>query len=85
MPKPLNISYQFKDFDKSKLTNSLIIKVANYFGTSINSKGDAEMLSLNMSRLRGIQLSANTIRRIYGLLPPTEPSTSTLDKLSICI
>jgi hypothetical protein len=85
MPKPLNISYQFKDFDKSKLTNSLIIKVANYFGTSINSKGDAEMLSLNISRRKGIQLSANTIRRIYGLLPPTKPSASTLDKLSNCI
>lgn len=82
MPKELNISYQIKGSDKTKLIKLLIRKVENYFGTSIKSKGDAELLSLNMSRQKGILLSSNTIRRVFGLLPATKHSTSTLNKLS---
>ena len=48
----------------------------------IKSRGDCVFLSNAILEILGIDMSYNTIRRFYNLLPPTNPSIRTLNTLA---
>ncbi|MEJ6792112.1 MAG: hypothetical protein QNK89_05085 [Lacinutrix sp.] len=63
----------------------LKIKVEEKIGTKIESRGDCELLSNAILDVLEIDLSYNTIRRLYGLLPSTKPNSKTLNTLALFI
>lgn len=60
-------------------------KVEEIIGTKIVGRGDCELLSNAILDVLDIDLSYNTIRRLYGLAPSTKPSTKTLNTLALFI
>lgn len=57
-------------------------EVEEKFGTKIQNRGDCELLSNVILDVLNIDLSYNTIRRLYGLAPTTKPNSKTLNSLS---
>lgn len=57
-------------------------EVEEKLGTKIQNRGDCELLSDIILKVLDIDLSYNTIRRLYGLAPATKPNSKTLNSLS---
>lgn len=57
-------------------------QIEDKIGFKIINRGDCELLSNIILDILGIEISYNTIRRLYGLAPSTKPNINTLDKLS---
>ena len=51
-------------------------------GFKIKNRGDCVRLSQMISMELGIDLSYNTLRRLYGIVQGTSPSSTTLNTLS---
>ena len=60
-------------------------KVEEKIGTKIENRGDCELLSNAILDVLDIDLSYNTIRRLYGLAPSTKPNSKTLNTLALFI
>ncbi|MDB4162145.1 hypothetical protein N9772_07245 [Bacteroidia bacterium] len=57
-------------------------EIEELIGRKINNRGDCEYLSNAIFDSMSIDISFNTLRRIYGLLPATKPNISTLNILA---
>jgi hypothetical protein len=51
-------------------------------GTSITNRGDCELLSNIILEVMDIEISFNTLRRLYGIIPSTNPNKKTLNTLA---
>lgn len=60
-------------------------KVEEKIGTKIENRGDCELLSNAILDVLDIDISYNTIRRLYGLVPSTKPNSKTLNTLALFI
>ena len=57
-------------------------EVESKFGKKIEKRGDCEMISNAILEFLDIEISYNTLRRLYGLAPYTKPNTKTLNTLA---
>ena len=57
-------------------------EVESKFGKKIEKRGDCEMISNAILEILDIEISYNTLRRLYGLAPYTKPNTKTLNTLA---
>ena len=57
-------------------------RVEKKIGGTIKTRGDCELLSNAITETLDIDISYNTLRRMYGLVPYTKPNTKTLNTLS---
>ena len=48
----------------------------------VRSRGDCEFISNTIYEKLNLEISYNTLRRLYGLAPFTKPSNKTLDTLA---
>ena len=64
------------------LIDILKTEVQHFLGRKITKRGDCEYLSHAIFDSLNIEVSFNTLRRIYGLLPPTNPNIRTLNTLA---
>jgi hypothetical protein len=64
------------------LIDILKTEVEHFLGRKITKRGDCEYLSHAIFDSLNIEVSFNTLRRIYGLLPPTNPNIKTLNTLA---
>ena len=60
-------------------------RIEEKIGTKIENRGDCELLSNAILDILDIDLSYNTIRRLYGLAPSTKPNSKTLNTLALFI
>lgn len=60
-------------------------KVEEKIGTKIKNRGDCELLSNAILDVLDIDISYNTFRRLYGLVPSTKPNSKTLNTLALFI
>ena len=51
-------------------------------GRSITNRGDCELLSNIILEVMDIEISFNTLRRLYGIIPSTNPNKKTLNTLA---
>jgi hypothetical protein len=65
------------------LIDILKTEIEGIIGRKINNRGDCEYLSNAIFDYTSIDISFNTLRRIYGLLPPTNPNIKTLNTLAL--
>ena len=52
------------------------------FGKKVENRGDCEMISNTILELLDVEISYNTLRRMYELVPYTKPNTKTLNTLN---
>ncbi|MDG1309054.1 MAG: hypothetical protein P8P13_00995 [Flavobacteriaceae bacterium] len=52
------------------------------FGKKVENRGDCEMISNTILELLDVEISYNTLRRMYELVPYTKPNTKTLNTLA---
>jgi len=64
------------------LINTLKTEIERKVRRSITKKGDCEFLSDAIFETIDLDISTNTLRRFYGLLPKTRPNKKTLDTLA---
>lgn len=57
-------------------------KLEEKIGRSITNRGDCELLSNIILETIDIEISFNTLRRLYGILPSTNPNKKTLSTLA---
>ena len=57
-------------------------EIEELIGRKINNRGDCEYLSNAIFDYQSVDISFNTLRRIYGLLPATKPNIKTLNTLA---
>lgn len=57
-------------------------KLEKKIGTSITNRGDCELLSNIILEVMDIEISFNTLRRLYGIIPSTNPNKKTLNTLA---
>ena len=57
-------------------------KLEKKIGRSIAKRGDCELLSNIILETMDIEISFNTLRRLYGIIPSTNPNKKTLNTLS---
>ena len=60
-------------------------KIEEKIGRKIKNRGDCELLSNAIVDVLDIDISYNTIRRFYGIVPSTKPNTKTLNTLALFI
>ena len=60
----------------------LLQKVKNKIGREIKTRGDCQLISNAIYETLDLDLSYNTIRRLYGLAPAVNPSTNTLNAIA---
>lgn len=68
--------------NKPILIDILKTEIEGIIGRKIINRGDCEYLSNAIFDSISIDISFNTLRRIYGLLPPTNPNIKTLNNLA---
>ena len=64
------------------MIDRLLNNVEDKIGFKIINRGDCELMSNIILDVLGIEISYNTIRRLYGLAPSTKPNINTLNILS---
>ena len=64
------------------MINSLKIQLEKKIGKKIQSRGDCELIALAILETLDIEISYNTIRRLYGLAPATTPQPKTLNTIA---
>ena len=64
------------------MINNLKKSVVGTFGTSINNVSDLKSLKTDIYRKTSKELGFNTLRRLFGFLPYTNPNKNTLNILS---
>jgi hypothetical protein len=57
-------------------------EIEKKIGRKINSRGDCELVSNIIFETLEVEISYNTVRRLYGLINPTKPNTKTLNTLA---
>ena len=57
-------------------------EIEKKIGKKINSRGDCELVSNIIFETLEVEISYNTVRRLYGLINPTKPNTKTLNTLA---
>ena len=60
----------------------LLQKVKNKIGREIKTRGDCQLISNAIYETLDVDLSYNTIRRLYGLAPAVNPSINTLNAIA---
>ena len=60
----------------------LLQKVRDKIGREIKTRGDCQLISNAIYETLDVDLSYNTIRRLYGLAPAVNPSTHTLNAIA---
>ncbi|MFT5818701.1 MAG: hypothetical protein ACI95K_002198, partial [Lentimonas sp.] len=60
----------------------LLQKVRDKIGREIKTRGDCQLISNAIYETLDVDLSYNTIRRLYGLAPAVNPSTNTLNAIA---
>ena len=60
----------------------LLQKAGDKIGREMKTRGDCELLSFAIYEMLDIDLSYNTIRRLYGLVPAVKPSINTLNTIA---
>ena len=64
------------------MINSLKNQLQNKIGKKIQSRGDCEFIANAILETLDIEISYNTIRRLYGLAPATIPQPKTLNTIA---
>lgn len=64
------------------MINELKKEVEKKYGKKVENRGDCEKISSAILELMDIDISYNTIRRLYKLVPFTNPNKKTLDTLA---
>ena len=64
------------------MINNLKKSVVSTFGTSVKNVSDLKSLKTDIYRLTSKELGFNTLRRLFGFLPYTNPNKNTLNVLS---
>ena len=64
------------------MINILKKEIENFLGREITKKSDCEYLSDAIFDTLNSEISPSTLRRFYGLLPPTKPNIRTLNTLA---
>ena len=67
------------------MIDKLKYRVEEKIGCKITNRGDCQLLSNAILDVVGIDISYNTIRRLYDLAPRTKPNKRTLDALAMFI
>lgn len=57
-------------------------EIEKKIGKKINSRGDCKLVSNIIFETLEIEISYNTVRRLYGLINPTKPNKKTLNTLA---
>jgi len=60
----------------------LLQKVKNKIGREIKTRGDCQLIANAIYETLDVDLSYNTIRRLYGLAPAVNPSINTLNAIA---
>ena len=64
------------------MIDKLLQKVSDKIGREIKTRGDCQLISNAIYETLDLDLSYNTIRRLYGLAPAVNPSTNTLNAIA---
>jgi hypothetical protein len=67
------------------MIDKLKYRVEEKIGCKITNRGDCQLLSNAILDVVGVDISYNTIRRLYDLAPRTKPNKRTLDALAMFI
>ena len=67
------------------MLEKLKIKAEERIGRKIANRGDCQLLSNAIFDSTGLDLSYNTIRRLFGIIPQTKPSINTLNTLAVYV
>ena len=57
-------------------------EIEKKIGKKINSRGDCELVSNVILETLELEISYNSVRRLYGLINPTKPNKKTLNTLA---